>query len=536
MISGAAEPAPPSATARLRPVAARLLLTALSGFVLYLSFPPRPLWWLAPLAFAGLGLVLFGRRFWAGTGYGLVFGLVFFLAHLVWIQDFLGADFGSAPWLGLSAVMALFVAAACGLMTLVTRLPAAPVWMALVFLLQESLRSRWPINGFPWGRVAFGQPEGAYLPLASVGGAPLVGFAVLLTGFGLARLAVLFRAGRRGPGIRWAVPVACTLLPVVAGLALWPTIGTEAQAGTRSVAVVQGNAPDIGLGLLGQRDVIRRNHLEASAELARRIQSGEIPRPDLVVWPETATEVRGADPVLDEVVDSFGTPTLIGALYRLPTGQAQNAVVEWQPDTGQGQRYAKQELVPFAEYVPLRSIARLFTPFVDDTGDMRSGSEPGVIDVADTTVGLAICYEAAYDYVSREATAAGAELLIVPTNNAWYGPGEMSYQQLAMSRVRAVEHGRAVVVAATSGVSAIVRPDGSIGASTDLFTRETLLEEVPLRQETTLSDRLGAWTEYVLVGAALLAVASGIVLSRRTRRANAEKTDKSAARGAAEEG
>jgi apolipoprotein N-acyltransferase len=112
----------------------------------------------------------------------------------------------------------------------------------------------------------------------------------------------------------------------------------------------------------------------------------------------------------------------------------------------------------------------------------------------------------------------------------------MSYQQLAMSRIRAVEHGRAVVVAATSGVSAIVRPDGSLDASTDLFTQETLLGEVPLRQETTLSDRLGAWTEYVLVGAALLAVASGVVLTRRTRRANVEKTDESAARGAAEEG
>ncbi|SFB54826.1 apolipoprotein N-acyltransferase [Amycolatopsis marina] len=527
---------PGAATRRWRPVAARLLLTALSGFVLYLSFPPRPLWWLAPLAFAGLGLVLFRRRFWAGAGYGLVFGLVFFLAHLVWIQDFLGADFGSAPWLGLSAVMALFVAAACGLMTQVTTLPAAPVWMAMVFLLQETVRSRWPINGFPWGRVAFGQPEGAYLSLASVGGAPLVGFAVLLTGFGLARLGVLLHAGHRRPDPRWITPVACTLLPVIAGLALWPTVGTTAEAGTRSVAVVQGNAPDAGLGLLGQRATIRRNHLEASAQLARRIESGAVPRPDLVVWPETATEVRGPDPVLNEVVDAFGAPTLIGALYRLPTGQAQNTVIEWQPGTGQVDRYAKQELVPFAEYVPLRSIARLFTPFVDDTGDMLSGTEPGVFDVAGTKVGLAICYEAAYDYVSREATRAGAELLVIPTNNAWYGPGEMSYQQLAMSRVRAVEHGRAVVVAATSGVSAIVRPDGSLDASTSLFTQETLLRDVPLRQQTTLSDRLGAWTEYVLVGAALLAVASGVVLTRRTRRANAEKTDESAARGVAEEG
>jgi apolipoprotein N-acyltransferase len=528
--------APAGRRVRWRPVAPRLLSAVASGFVLYLSFPPRSLWWLAPLAFAGLGLVLHNRRFWGGAGYGLTFGLSFFLAHLYWIQDFLGADFGSAPWLALSAVMALFVAASCGLITLVARLPAAPVWMALVFLLQESLRSRFPINGFPWGRVAFGQPEGAFLPLASAGGAPLLGFAVLLSGFGLARFVVVVRAGARRPQPAWITPVAATLLPVVAGLALWPTIGTEAQAGTRKVAVVQGNAPDAGLGLLGQRTTIRRNHLEASAELARRIRNGEIPEPDFVVWPETATEVRGADPVLDAMVDAFGTPTLIGALYRLPGGQAQNTVIEWQPGTGQQERYAKQELVPFAEYVPLRSIARLFTPFVEDTGDMLAGSEPGVLDVAGTKIGLAICYEAAYDYVSRETTRAGAQLLVIPTNNAWFGPGEMSYQQLAMSRVRAVEHGRAVVVAATSGVSAIVRPDGSLAESTSLFTRETLVRDVPLRQETTLSDRLGAWTEYVLVVTALAAVAVGVVLTRRTRRANAEKTEESATRDVAEEG
>ena len=121
----------------------------------------------------------------------------------------------------------------------------------------------------------------------------------------------------------------------------------------------------------------------------------------------------------------------------------------WDPRTGRGAHYTKRELVPFGEHIPLRSVAGWFTPFVDTTDDLRPGSTLGVFDLAGTRVGVAICYEVAYDYPLREAVAAGARLLVVPTNNAWYGRGEMTYQQLAMALLRAVEFGRAVVVAAT---------------------------------------------------------------------------------------
>lgn len=487
-------------------VLGRSLLAGVSAGLLYLSFAPRELWWLAPLAFAGLGLVLWQRRARAGFGYGFVFGLLFNLAHLVWIEDFLGRDFGSVPWLALSAVLATFVGAACAGMTVVARLPGGPVWMACLYLAQEALRSRWPFNGFPWGRVGFSQPEGSFTSLASIGGTPLVGFAVLVTGFSLALLCVRPR--------RYVWPAVGVVLPVVAGLLVWPTIGTAATAGTRTVAVVQGNAPDIGLGLLDARDTLRRNHLAESARLLTAIRKGQVPQPDLVVWPESATALSGDDPVLDKMVRDIGAPALIGALYRSLEGQPENDVFAWNPRTGRGARYTKQELVPFGEYIPLRSIAGWFTPFVDATTDLRPGATPGLFNVADTRVGVAICYEVAYDYPLREAVAAGARLLVVPTNNAWYGPGEMTYQQLAMSRLRAVEFGRAVVVAATSGVSAIVRPDGSVVDSTGLYTSETLIESVPLRDTMTLALRAGAWPERVMVGAGLLA----LLLAVRRRR------------------
>lgn len=487
-----------------------------AGLLLYLSYPPRPWWWLAPVAFAILGPVISRCGWRAATGYGALFGLAFFLPHLRWIVEFLGADYGPYPWLGLSALMALFVAAACALMTLVTRLPGAPVWMALLFVVQESARTRFPLNGFPWGKVAFGQVDGPLVTLASLGGAPLVSFVVALIGFGLGALVVRL-SDRETRGWRdWAPPAAAAIVPFVVAIAVGPTIGTEPMTGTRTVALVQGNAPNVGLGLLGQQDTLRQNHLRETAVLAARIHSGAVPRPDLVVWPETATAVSGPDPVLDQAVAELGAPTLIGATYIPETGPRQNVVIAWDPKTGPGSRYAKQELVPYGEYFPLQSIAKLFTPFANDAG-LAPGNRPGVLDVAGTRVGVAICYEVAYDYVLRDSVRDGAQILVVPTNNAWYGRGEMTYQQLSMSRFRAVEHGRAVVVAATSGVSATIRPDGSVMQSLGMYTAGSLTERLPLRTSITLADRLGGWTELALVALGLAAAAAGALLRFRQR-------------------
>ncbi|MBB4680264.1 apolipoprotein N-acyltransferase [Crossiella cryophila] len=487
-----------------------------AGVALYFSFPPYQFWWLAPIAIAVYGLVLHERSKRAATGYSLLFALSFFLLHLLWLQDFLGRDLGPWPWLGLSLVMALYLTAAGALMPLVARLPAAPVWLALLFVLSEAVRGRFPYGGFPWGKLAFGQVEGPLLGLAALGGVPLVSFAVALLGFSLSALILRARTTVSARGwVGLAIPV---VLPVVAALAAWPLVGVEAQTGTRTIAVVQGNAPDVGIRLLGELPTIRRNHLQTSRELAAAIRAGTSPKPDLVVWPESTTGFNGPDPTIDAAVAELGVPTLIGGLYRVPAGQ-ENAYVSWDPVTGQGPRYVKQQLVPFSEFIPLREIARLFSPFTDNA-DLIAGTRPGVLTAAGTPLGVAICYEVAYDYVLRENVDNGAQLLIVPTNNAWFGRGDMTYQQLAMARLRAVEHGRAVVVAATSGVSATIRPDGTVLRSLDMYTPGTLTETLPLRTSTTIADRLGRWTEIAMVLLALLAVAAGIRRGVRERRAD----------------
>lgn len=515
----------------------RFVFAAVSGFTLYLSFAPRPLWWLAPLAFTGFALVVHGRRFRGAFGYGFVFGVAFFLPLLTWLLDFLGPGFGPWPWLGVALVISAYLGFGGAFATVVWKLPLGPLWAALVIIALETPRAWIPLGGFPWGRVAFSQPEGAFLPLASIGGAPLVGLAVVLTGFGLAAVCLRVKDSipslSRGKGAftRRSIiaPAVLTLVPVVAGLAVWPTIGTEAQDGELTIATVQGNAPDIGLALEGRRDELRSNHLAESARLLEQLKASNT-KIDLLIWPETALAMRSGDAAVDQMVRDYGIQAIIGALVRLPDGSAQNSALVWDPVTGPGQRYAKQQLVPFGEYVPARELAKLVTPFVDSVANMAPGDGANAaLSVAGTKVGVFICYETAFDYPARESVADGAELLVVPTNNAWYGPGEMSYQQLAMSRLRAVEHGRAVVVSATSGVSAIVAPDGSIMASTSLFTADSLVGRVPLRQQTTLSDLLGVTTEYGLLALAVAGVTGGFVLRFRTRRASVAKATREAA-------
>jgi apolipoprotein N-acyltransferase len=130
-------------------------------------------------------------------------------------------------------------------------------------------------------------------------------------------------------------------------------------------------------------------------------------------------------------------------------------------------------------------------------------------------VGIATCYEVIFDDLVRQSVRSGAQLLAVPTNNATFGFTEMTYQQQAISRVRAVEHGRSVLVAATSGVSAVIDPDGTVRQETKLFTPDALVARVPVRSGTTLATRLGPAPEWALVALGVIGVVAALVMHGR---------------------
>ncbi|MFE1271493.1 apolipoprotein N-acyltransferase [Streptomyces sp. NPDC058758] len=526
--AGAADDAPATdarprrfarATRFVRPGAALL-----SGVLLYLSFPPRPLWWLALPAFALLGWSLYGRRLRAGFGLGQLAGLGFLLPLLVWT----GEEVGPVPWLALAAVEALFVAAAGLGIAAVSRLPGWPVFAAGVWILAEAARARVPFGGFPWGKIAFGQADGVFLPLAAVGGTPVLGFAAALCGFGLyeaVRVLRLHRATGTVPRGPLAAAALSVLVPVTGAVAALPLVSDAPEDGTATVAAIQGNVPRLGLDFNSQRRQVLDNHAARTRELAAEVKAGTKPQPDFVLWPENSSDIDpyanpDAAAVIEGAVDAVKAPTVVGAVIAPPTGKLRNTLIQWEPGRGPVATYDKRHVQPFGEYIPMRSVVRLFNSNVDRVArDFGPGTEVGVFDLAGTRVGLATCYEAAFDWAVRDTVTHGAQLLTVPSNNATFGRSEMTYQQLAMSRVRAVEHSRSVVVPVTSGVSAIIRPDGEIVSRTAMFTPDYLVEEVPLRSTRTPATRLGTLPEALLAAVAAAGLGWAAARAVRARRA-----------------
>jgi apolipoprotein N-acyltransferase len=170
--------------------------------------------------------------------------------------------------------------------------------------------------------------------------------------------------------------------------------------------------------------------------------------------------------------------------------------------TPQDRTYLRRKhLVAFGEYLPLRGLVeRIYPPAADLLArDFSPGRRVGRLDLNGVPLAVGTCFEVAFDDLPREAVRAGGELLVLPSNNASYGRSAQSAQQLAMARLRAVEHGRSTVVSTTSGISALVRPDGEVVARSGLFEPAVLQAELPRRTALTLATRFGAQVEAALV-------------------------------------
>ena len=500
------------------------------GLLLVLSFPPYDVVWLAPPALAILTLSWHGvharRGFWLGT----VSGLAFLLWHLSWMRVI-----GDDAWVLLAGTFALFIGLVGAGVAATSRLRVWPLAVPLMWVLSEAIRDRAPLGGFPWGRLAFGQTATSLTPYAALAGAPAVTFAVSLIG---ALLAYAWLERRR-PRVVVASLVGVALVGTLGGLVPLPTDGET--AGGRSVltaAVVQGNVPGAGMGAFDQRSIVLQNHVRETERLAADVRAGVTPRPDFVIWPENSTDI---DPFVDasahaqiqQAVDAVDVPVLVGAVVNTPTDPDRiwNVGIVWLPTSsgspGPGDYYVKQHPVPFGEWIPGRAVlSRLISRFNRIPRDYAAGDSTGVLQLGPARLGDLICFEVAYDELGRAAVRGegvagdlaglGARVLTVQTNNATYGWTGQPEQQMAMSRLRAVEHGRTVLIAATSGISAIIRPDGSVSQSLPEFTAGYLVEKVPLRDTLTVSDRVGAVPEYVASLAAIVLIAVAAFGRRRT--------------------
>jgi len=502
------------------PLFRNLALAALSGWITNLAFPIFG-WW--PLAVVGLALLWWAlenvsrrRAFWVG----MAWGLGFFLPHIWWAYTSVGV----VPWIALTLLESLAVAFFAFTWVWVrdsalleNKLWLEPLTFGFLWVTFEQVRSIFPFGGFPWGRLAFSQLDGPLSRLAWLGGAALVSFAVAAVG-GL--LGIGFEALRAR---RVLLPAAAAFgagIVTVSGLAI--PLDTQAESGTLAVGVVQGNVPNLGLDSFNQARQVLDNHVNESLALAA--EGFDL---DLVVWAENAADI---DPRIDQVTadgvnaaaQALGAPILLGTVDFSPENGRLNTslLIDEQGDVLDV--YHKQHPAPFAEYIPMRSVARIFSSAVDRVQtDMIAGVGVGTVDLPlerlnrTVVVGAVICFEVAYDALVRNAVKAGAEIIVVQTNNASFGVTAESEQQLAMTRLRAIETGRATIQVSTVGVSGIVAPNGRLIDSTLLFTSDYMAAELPLRTSLTPAVRIGAFLDWAFLLSPLAIVA--IVWGRSLR-------------------
>jgi apolipoprotein N-acyltransferase len=476
-----------------RPARARALgLPVLAGLLLAGSLPPWGFW---PLALPGLVLLdrliadrPAGSRFWRGWGVGL--GLIG--PTMFWMKDLTAPGYVFAV-----AFFSVGIGAAAALCP-----PGAGRHLALpaVWLLAEAFRGAWPFGGVPMSILAVGQVGGPLGSIARVGGTLLIGAVTVTAGVAVSAL-----IGRRAAALAAGALVAAGVAPR----------GSDTGRSLR-VGFVQGGGPQ------GTRDdetdarVVFDRHLRASEELPTGL--------DLVVWPEDVVDVdRRVDrtelgDLLSQLAVRLDTTLVAGVVEDVGEKHFTNASVAWDPNGKVIDRYAKVHRVPFGEYVPLRSLLEPLAGGALPDRDALVGQGPPVLDVAGTRVGVLISWEVFFGHRARAAVRHGGRAILNPTNGSSYTGTLVQTQQIASSRLRAIETGRWLVQVAPTGFSAFVSPGGKVIDRTAVSEAATAVQTITLRKGQTFYTRLGD-RPYVLAALVLLALAWA--RDRRGRRTTA---------------
>jgi apolipoprotein N-acyltransferase len=433
-----------------------LLLSALSGTILSAAFEPVGKWWVAPIAIAVhmYALSISTRKVLCS----FIFGLTLNLIVLHWSSTFVG----SIPWVILAIGLSLFYLP----LALVSKwgITAYP----LIYILLEEVRNRFPFGGFGWVRIAFTQADAPYAKVAAIGGATALSAAVVLIAL------VIFLISQR----------KFSLLPLLPFLIVLVPVNTYVVDST-NVLMIQGNVPRMGLDFNSRAKAVFNNHFERT-----QIEIANNPNVDFILWPENSVDV---DPFLNtdvkESLDLIKQPLIIGAIVN-KENRLLNTSILWggeSPET-----YIKQHLTPFGEYIPLRSLARFVSPLVDEVEDFSPGDSGKIFEIGTIKVAPVICYELIDDALLERA-AKNSNILAVQTNSATFGMSAESAQQLSITRIRAIEHGRNIASVSTTGYSAIINSSGKILQQTSMGTADSFRAEVDLIEGQTPRDRAGDW-------------------------------------------
>jgi apolipoprotein N-acyltransferase len=489
---------------------ARPARAALGGLLVALSLPPWG-WW--PLAF--VGVIVFETALGSAptrrqrAGYGFAFGCAWMALGMSWMW------FLTAP--GYIAVVALFAGLHAAAATVAPTGPWRTIGRPAAHTLAEAIRILIPFGGVPLATMGISQAGGPLLGLARIGGVVLITWVVFQVGMSLAgpapavpALAAKRRKNAKGQPHGVIALAAIVLLVVLAAVA--PS-GHDTSSGPLTIAAVQGGGEQGTSALDVPSSRVTRALLEATATID---PDDEL---DLVVWPENGIDVNGTPFVESDQLRSVAAeaarldvPFSVGvtedseyATYPVPD-QFVNAQVVITPAGEVTSRYEKVRRVPFGEYVPGRSLLEaLGAPLDQIPSDAIAGRGPARIELPDgTRLGVMISWEVFFGNRGRDAS--DGAILINPTNGSSYTGTIVQTQQVASSRLRAVETGRSVVQVSPTGFSAFISPSGTVSQRTNVSERKVITAAVQPRTGSTWYTELGD-APWVLGVAVLLAVA-----------------------------
>lgn len=455
-----------------------------AGGLVSFSLPPWG-WW--PLAFIGIALA--GSTLKASShnwrsqfGLAAIFATGWFAPGMAWMW-FLTPP-GYLISFGLFAIFHGVAAAVCARTT-------RPTAHAVAHTLAEALRFSFPFGGVPLASLAISQASSPLATIVRVGGPLLLTFVVFQIGFLLARindLSSLRRNGLIGLGLSIAIVIAGAVAPHGHDLGR-----------SLHIALVQGGGPQGTLAInTNSRDVVDR-HLRAT----RTIKTGT--NYDLVIWPENVIDVASfpSSNERNEIAAEslrLHASFLVGITEDFNERFFTNAQIVVNPDGSLGDRYDKVRRVPFGEFVPLRGALEAIGAPVDRIPrDAKAGTNPAIVHAADTTLGVVISWEVFFAGRANEGVEAGATMLVNPTNGSSYTWTILQTQQIASSRLRALETGRWIAQVSPTGFSGFISPDGNVFDRTGVSEQQVVDKDVQLRSGRTLYSRIGDRSVIVLL-------------------------------------
>ncbi|HZM30432.1 MAG TPA: apolipoprotein N-acyltransferase [Acidimicrobiales bacterium] len=462
-----------------------------TGVLLAAALPPWG-WW--PLAFAGvaaLDRLIADQPRASRWRRGTLVGVGLYVPSLAWMTEMTIPGY---------AIATVAYAALLGVAMMLVPASAPGRWLALpgAIALTELLRWSWPFGGVPLSSLAVGQVDSPLAPVLRVGGALLLVEITVIAGVALAA------ALRR----RWlATGVAAAVVLAAVGLAAVAPRGHEVA--TLRVALVQGGGPQGTRAWNTDERKVFERHLEASQAVDTPV--------DLVLWPEDIVDVDTLDTAVEgeELADlarRLDATLVAGVVEDAGEDHFLNASVAYDGAGEIVDRYDKVHRVPFGEYVPLRTLLEPFGGESLTSRDAVVGEQPAVLDTPAGRLSVAISWEIFFGDRVREGVERGGEVVLNPTNGSSFSGTLVQTQQVASSRMRAIESDRWLLQVAPTGFSAVIGPDGRVHERSAVSEQVVLHDTVGRRTGTTLYTRWGLAPALAVAVAGLVA---GWLVARR---------------------